>query len=267
MEKVIEPDYDRYIPSRAEILKMISIAECQRDRAMMFVLLESGARSGEFVRIRIKDAVFDKCGALIRVNGNTGERRIRLVESVLDLWLWLSMHPWRDDPDSPLWTIRKEPYKAITQGGLDTMIRKYCRVMKLGSIFGAHKFRHAQAKYGWTKNSEMPAVYVHHSLRDIDKIILEHYGIKIDDEKAMNPAMPKICPRCKNSNSAMARFCMQCSAPLDAKAVMEIEAKTAQADEITSQVLAEIVKRAPDLIANILSETGLQSRIVSVVKG
>jgi hypothetical protein len=60
---------------------------------------------------------------------------------------------------------------------------------------------------------------------------------------------------------------MQCSAPLDAKAVMEIEAKTAQADDITAQVLSELMKRAPDMLAQIIGEAGLKSKIESVVKG
>lgn len=277
-----KPDYDRYIPGRGEIIRMISAAECQRDRALMFVLLESGARAGEFIRIRIKDVVFDKYGAMVRVNGKTGERRIRLVESVPDLQLWLSMHPRRDDPNAPMWTARTAPYRDITQPGLDTMIRKYCKSARTAEVFGAHKFRHAQAtedakhypetilraKYGWTKGSDMPSIYVHQSARDTDGVVLAHYGIETEDNMvSANPTLPKVCPRCKHQNSAMARFCMQCSAPLDAKAVMDIESKTAQADEITAQVLSELMKRAPDILGKIISETGLQSKIVSVVNG
>lgn len=69
----------------------------------------------------------------------------------------------------------------------------------------------------------------------------------------MNSALPKVCPRCKHSNSAMARFCMQCSAPLDAESVIELEARTEQADDIMAQVLAELTKRAPDILARIIS--------------
>lgn len=273
---------DRYIPSRVEILRMISAADCQRDRALMFVLLESGARAGEFIRIRIKDVVFDKYGALVRVNGKTGERRIRLVESVPDLQLWLSMHPRKNDHDAPLWTTKFVSAGTLNYNGLDQVIRKYCRAANTAGIFGAHKFRHAQAtedakhypettlraKYGWTKASDMPSIYVHHSARDTDGVILAHYGIRTEESTAaMNPALPKICPRCKHQNSAMANFCMQCSAPLDAKAVMEIEEKTTQADDITAQVLRELMKRAPDMLAQIIGEAGLKSKIERVVKG
>ncbi len=277
-----KPDDDRYIPSRTEIIQMIAAADSQRDRAIMFVLLESGARAGEFVRIRIKDIVFDKYGALVRVNGKTGERRIRLVESVPDLQLWLSMHPRRNDPDAPLWTTKFVSAGTLNYNGLDQIIRKYCRAARTAGIFGAHKFRHVQAtedakhypettlraKYGWTKGSDMPSLYVHHSARDTDGVILAHYGIQIgEDAISMSPSLPKVCPRCKHQNSAMARFCMQCSAPLDAKAVMEIESKTAQADDITAQVLSELMKRAPDMLAKIIGEAGLRTKIESVVKG
>ncbi len=59
----------------------------------------------------------------------------------------------------------------------------------------------------------------------------------------------------------------QCSAPLDAKNVMDIKAKNEQADEITSKVLAELIKRVPDVLAKILAETGLRDEINNVVKG
>lgn len=273
---------DRHIPTRSVILKLVEAAECQRDRGMFFTLLESGARSEEFTTTRIRDYVFDRYGATVHVNGKTGDRPIRLVECVPDLQLWLSMHPFKNDPDAPMWVTTRQPYRAITQIGLDMCIRKYCRILRLGSSFGAHMFRHAQAtedakhfpepvlraKYGWTKDSDMPSVYVHHSARDTDNVILAHYGIKVgEDAMAMNPARPKVCPRCKHSNSAMARFCMQCSAPLDAKAVMEIEAKTAQAEDITTQVMAELAKRVPDELAKIIDELGLRSKIEKVYNG
>jgi integrase/recombinase XerD len=277
-----KPDDDRYIPSRTEIMQMIASADSQRDRAIMFVLLESGARAGEFVKIRIKDIVFDKYGALVRENGKTGERRIRLVESVPDLQLWLTMHPRRNDPDAPLWTTKFVSASTLNYSGLDQIIRKYCRATKISGIFGAHKFRHVQAtedakhypettlraKYGWTKDSDMPSLYVHQSARYTDGVILAHYGIKTGENAiSMSPSPPKVCPRCKHQNSAMARFCMQCSAPLDAKAVMDFETRTAQADDITAQVLSELMKRAPDMLAQIIGEAGLKSKIESVAKG
>jgi len=51
---------------------------------------------------------FDKYGAVVIVNGKTGMRRIRLIECVPDLQLWINMHPLRDDPKALLFiTDRK----------------------------------------------------------------------------------------------------------------------------------------------------------------
>ena len=68
-----------------EVRRMVEAAESQRDRAMLFVLYESGARAGELLSLRLRDAELDRYGAVIRVRGKTGERRIRLVQSVPDL--------------------------------------------------------------------------------------------------------------------------------------------------------------------------------------
>lgn len=46
-----------------------------------------------------------------------------------------------------------------------------------------------------------------------------------------------------------------------------MEVKICSADEITSQVMAELIKRAPDMLAKILAETGLLKEINNVVKG
>ncbi len=118
------------------------------------------------------------------------------------------------------------------------------------------------------KDSDMPSIYVHNSARDTDNVILAHYGIKTgEDISAMNSVLPKVCPRCKHQNNAMTKFCMQCSAPLDAKAVMEIEAKTIQAEDITSQVMAELAKRVPDELAKIINDLGLRPKIEKVYNG
>jgi len=72
---------------------MIEACDNPRDRALVHVLYESGARSGELLNMKIGDVEFDQYGAVIRVCGKTGPRRLRLIESVPDLQLWLSMHP------------------------------------------------------------------------------------------------------------------------------------------------------------------------------
>ena len=97
---------DRKLPeeilTNENILEMIKACHNVRDKAIISVLYESGARVGEFLGIRIKNVQFDKYGAVIVVHGKNGWRRIRLVSSVPHLSNWIE--------HIPLKIILKHPY-------------------------------------------------------------------------------------------------------------------------------------------------------------
>jgi hypothetical protein len=119
--------------------------------------------------------------------------------------------------------------------------------------------------FGWTGESDTPARYVHLSGRDVDDALLRINGIKPEaQEMTASPTAPKACPRCKHTNSPVARFCMQCSSPLDTRIALEIEQRTSKAEEITSRVIEAIIQKAPDLVSVILREQGLIKDIQEV---
>jgi len=74
-----------------------------RDKALVAILWDSGARIGEIGGMSIKDVAFDEFGCKIMVDGKTGMRRIRLVNSSGALLDWINQHPHRDNPEYPLW--------------------------------------------------------------------------------------------------------------------------------------------------------------------
>lgn len=77
------------ILSRGEIRRLIDACGNQRNRTLVFATYESGARAGEILGIKIGDVEFDQFGGVLHLNrGKTGERRIRLVESVSKLAPW-----------------------------------------------------------------------------------------------------------------------------------------------------------------------------------
>ena len=69
---------------------------------MISILYESGCRIGEILNMRIRNVEFDANGAVLIVNGKTGQRRVRLIHSVPRLVTWLEHHPERD-PKAFLW--------------------------------------------------------------------------------------------------------------------------------------------------------------------
>lgn len=272
-------EYGKEVLSPEEIKALIESADNQRDRALIFVTYDSGARAAEILGLRVHDVGFDKFGAVIRVKGKTGERRIRLIESVPDLQLWLSMHPTRDDPDAPLWPSPRVRGAPLCTTRFYWITRKYAAKVRLGKRISPHVFRHSRAThlasvlkesqlrefFGWTKDSKMPAVYVHLSGRDIDETLLEHYGIKRRQQgPEERPLAPRTCPRCKHQNPAGAKFCMRCSAALDLRTALELNDKRKGADEIVERVIRELIKQAPEVLERVLSEPAMTKRIAEV---
>lgn len=85
--------------------------ENARDRAFIDVHYEAGTRPGEILNLQLKHVMFDKYGAVIKVDGKTGSRNVRLVRSVPNLANWCNVHPFRENQNAPLWImLKKERY-------------------------------------------------------------------------------------------------------------------------------------------------------------
>ncbi|MBI3587662.1 tyrosine-type recombinase/integrase [Candidatus Micrarchaeota archaeon] len=122
-----------------DVRKLIDAGENPRDKAFVSVLYESGCRVGEIAGLKIKHVAFDAYGAQIIVNGKTGMRRIRLVNAVHYLTFWLEHHPWKKDPEAPLWprlarSRRGEPMNYAT------IHMCLIRLAKRAGVTGVHPF-------------------------------------------------------------------------------------------------------------------------------
>jgi hypothetical protein len=107
--------------------------------------------------------------------------------------------------------------------------------------------------FGWTKDSDMPSVYVHLSGRDVDSALLRYYGIKVE-APAENLLEPKTCPWCKVVNSPSARFCQSCNAPLDPAGASEAAERLRRREEFVVRFIERVLREAPGVGENILKE-------------
>lgn len=179
------------ILTEQEVYRLIENIKDIKYKTMIAVLYESGTRTGEFFLLRIKDVTFDDYGCVLIVNGKTGMRRVRIVKSSELLKKWMFMHPYRDNPESPLW-ISSDWKKITSYRHFRRILKKLAKRCGINKRIYPYIFRHSRAThlanflteaqmdeyFGWVQGSKMPSTYVHLSGRDIDKAILRLNGIK-----------------------------------------------------------------------------------------
>jgi site-specific recombinase XerD len=243
--------------TKDEVERMINVAEHIRDKAMVSVLYESGFRIGELLSLKLKDIEFDEYGAKILVpeEGKTGMRRIRMVASAPYLATWIDNHPFRDNPDSPLWLgigTKNKNYTICYQHARH-LIHTLAKKANIKKRVYPHLFRHSAATkmaqhftdaqlnqyFGWVQGSKMPATYIHMSMRDLDSSVLELHGLKDDKNKKKDDFTPKKCIRCDKLNAPTGRFCSRCGSPLDAITTMKMEEKKEKSESVITTLLKD----------------------------
>jgi site-specific recombinase XerD len=83
-----------------EVKLMIDSSENKRDKAIIALLWDIGARISEIGNLRVKDIKFDDVAISILVNGKTGPRRVRAVWSIDYLNDWIKVHPGQNNPEA-----------------------------------------------------------------------------------------------------------------------------------------------------------------------
>ncbi len=88
-----------------EVISLINNANNARNRAYIAMLYELGARVGEHGGLRLKHLTKTEHGYNIDLFGKTLDRTPALVLAAPYLTNWLNVHPARNDPTAPLWTL------------------------------------------------------------------------------------------------------------------------------------------------------------------
>jgi integrase len=90
-----------------EVNSMIQAAGWIMVKGAVALVDEIGPRPGEFLNMKVKDVMFSEERVICRLahngGGKTGERLILMIKSVPLVTAWLNAHPFRSDPETPLW--------------------------------------------------------------------------------------------------------------------------------------------------------------------
>jgi len=240
-----------------EILKLAEAAGNVRDKAFILSLYESGCRIGELLTLKIKNVGFDQYGAILRVNGKTGDRRVRIISSAPALTSWLELHPAGKNPDAMLWhsTWRKkdEGQRNLSHGTVYILLRDYAAKAGIKKRIYPHLFRHSRATalankltesqmkehFGWVQGSDMAATYVHLSGRDVDNALLKLQGLVQVEETKFEKLNVRVCPRCKDHNAPVSKYCTKCGLPLDEGMIAKIEEMKGKSNNVMNRLMED----------------------------
>ncbi len=263
-----------------EVLRIAKAADNPRDRAFILILYESGCRIGELLSLKMKNVVFDQYGAVLRVTGKTGDRRVRIVSSAPALATWIQNHIKADDPECSLWPPLCNPFKfrdtpmdhqAIYHKVKEIAVRAGIRKRVFPHLFRhsratslAGKLTEAQMKeyFGWTQGSGMAAVYVHMSGRDVDNALLALHGLAKPEDKTEEKMRMRPCLRCKENNSPIATFCIRCGSPLEIQAIVQAENARKVGDEVMDSLMQNAEVR--EFLMRKVAEMGLAKKLEGV---
>jgi integrase/ribosomal protein L40E len=257
-----------------EVEKLANATTNPRDKALILVLYESGCRIGELLYLKLKNVQFDNYGGVLLVNGKTGSRRVRVIASVQVLGQWLQEHPDRDNPNAPLWPSRLGRYEPIpvSYPSILAMLHRTRKASGVKKRIYPHLFRHSRATalasklteaqmkeyFGWTQCSDMAAIYVHLSGRDVDSTLLQMYSLKEQPVEKEPKLDVKICHRCKERNSPGQSFCGRCGNPLDERKLLVDY--NAQANELMNALFQD--PEVKEFLAKKVVAMGLDEKLM-----
>jgi len=230
-----------------DVRALVGACTNPRDKAFVLTLYESGCRISELLTLQVKNVKFDEHGGILRVTGKTGDRRVRVISAAPAIALWLDNHP-----TSKGHLFCSLDGTSINYSTANLLLRKLAKKAGISKRVNPHGFRHARATslanklteaqmkefFGWAQSSEMAAVYVHLSGRDVDDALLGIYGVKPPEDARKERFVPKACPRCRETNSPASKYCSRCGSALDLTTALEAEEQRSEADELMSRLVA-----------------------------
>ncbi|MCA9459645.1 MAG: tyrosine-type recombinase/integrase [Nanoarchaeota archaeon] len=273
--KGIDPIKENEVLTPADVRSLIENTNKSRNKAVISLLFETGARVGELSNANIEDFLNYKRYAEIRLRGKTGERKIAVTDSIIYVEKWLNEHPDNLNPKAPLFT--SDSYKSLTgrltETGIGQIVKHIGKRVGIKKKYNPHWFRHSSADYyarryhanerelrlrfGWTPKSPMPSRYLHYDEKEINLNYLKNKGIEVDNDTAEHDFVlePKICTRCKELfptdkskwfHSPTSKYCT-CGQVLDKSEIQNMEKLQEQANEFTKILLAQPITNEVDM--------------------
>jgi site-specific recombinase XerD len=223
--------------SYQECIAISEFADNPRDKAWMQCILDAGCRIGEMLTPKISEVHLSDAGAVLYSDGKTGYQPLILTWSATTLAQWLNVHPFKNDPQAPVFCLLNRDQAAqLSYSAAVRAFKKCVRRAGQKKRIWLHLLKHVSCtedsakgmpdsfrryKHHWSPNSRMPEVYEHLSKSIIPEIQNDTWkrlgGVDkaIATNKSAEIELTRKCRRCEYENPRDSKFCNRCGIMLD----------------------------------------------------
>jgi len=164
-----------------DILRMLLACKTNEMRTIISLLWETGARIGELLNIKHDDIKFDQHGAIVRLDGKTGVRYVRIVESANILRSYLTPALFRREY---VFHFKYAAFKKQLNIIKDQLGYKelYPHLFRKSRVSYLSKFMTDQQLkkfFGWTVGSRVLQHYIFLTCDDANEAVLKMHGKEI----------------------------------------------------------------------------------------
>jgi len=236
--------------SDAEFERLLKTLKHPRDKALVMLLRETGARIGEILGLNVGDVEINQEYAKLHIRqSKTAEREIVFVKAIPYVKTWILNHP-NPKPNNPLFVkLRRGKIERLTYEAVWLMLKRALKEAGIKKRVHPHLFRHmvatelmllekrggispvATEKYlGWVIGTRMRRRYGHVTQEEANaQILAGKYGkFKKEEEE---PKGLVECPRCSRYIEAKYKYCPHCGQALNFQEAFRIqEIKQIQAE-------------------------------------
>lgn len=257
------------LPNENEIKAMLAVAD-PRDKAIISIMYELGARVGEIMLMKKTDVQFSEDGCRVHIPAaKTDSRTLLAVNSVPYLSAWLSAHPLKERNAllfvsfyKGKWRAmqRETALKAIKGAAKRAGIQKriYCHLLRHAALTQLAKAGLSGAQLnvvaGWRQDSVQTATYLHLGGADLDDPLRKAHGLNIATKPKLNPLAPIPCAKCHTLNPHDATTCQKCAFPLGLEKrldmLVELEARLEKQAKILAKIEAAQIKQLKTKLKN-----------------
>lgn len=138
-----------------------------RDRTIMIMLYDSGARLAEILGLKISDVMLDDDNPYIRINGKGGKQRIVPIstKTIAHLKNYIAVYHGRGQPSTELlfYTVIKGIVGLMSEANVERFVKEYarqaqCSCKSVPDNIHTHMFRRTRATQLYRNGVDLPLV-------------------------------------------------------------------------------------------------------------